>query len=135
MMESLQPNPLSRRGVILTEAIVSIALVGLVLTMVSLLLTRYARSTDYFLNYRRAQLAAESCVERMRAGVLDVADATLTDEAGVSYEIRVTDAEGEWRPLKHVIVTASVVGKHSRTVRYRISTYLRHARVPKGGGP
>ncbi len=132
-MGALQPSPLLRRGVILTEACVSIMLIGLVLAMVSLLLTRYARSTDYFLNYRRAQLAAESCVERMRAGVLDVADATLTDEADVIYEIRVTDGDGAWRPLKHVIVTASVVGKHSRSAHYRISTYLGSAPVPQGG--
>lgn len=133
-MGPLRPNSMSRRGVMLTEACVSTMLLGLVLAMVSLLLIRYARSTDYFLNYRRAQLAAESCVERMRAGVLDVADATLTDEADVSYEIRVSDVAGTWRPLKHVIVAASVVGKHNRSARYRISTYVRPAPVPRGGG-
>ncbi len=109
-------------------------LVGLVLTMVSLLMTRYARSTDYWLNYRRAQLAAESCVERMRAGVLEVADATFTVSDGVTYSIRVTNVDGSWRPLKRISVTASVIGKHNRSAHYQINTYLEPVRVPEGGG-
>ena len=124
----------SRRGVILTEACAAIMLVGLVLGMVSLLLTQYARATDYFLNYRRAQLAAESYVEQMRAGTLDVADASFTDEAGVTYEVRVTDADGDWRPLRQVHVIAGVIGKHSRIARYRISTYVQQLPAPQGGG-
>ena len=106
----------------------SIMLAGLVLAMVSLLLTRYARSTDYYINYRRVQLAAESCVERMRAGTLEIADATFSDEAMVNYEIGVSDASSAWQPLKHVTVTVGVVGKHNRPARYQIVTYLEPAR-------
>lgn len=127
-MGSVQRNPSTRCGVLLTEACVSIMLAGLVLAMVSLLLTRYARSTDYYLNYRRVQLAAESCVERMRAGTLEVADATFSDEAEVTYEVKVSDAGGAWHPLKHVTVTASVLGKHNRRARYQIHAYLEPAR-------
>ena len=119
----------------LTEACVSIMLVGLVLTMVSLLLTRYAQATDYFLNYRRAQLAAESCVERMRAGLIESTDDTFTDEAGVTYEIRVAKADPAWQPLRCTSVTAGVVGKHSRRAHYQISTYLEPERPPEGGHP
>lgn len=126
----LKPGP--RRAVVLLEACVSIMLVGMVLGMVSLLLTRYARSTDYFLNHRRAQLAAESCVERMRAGVLDVEDATFTDDAGVTYDVQVSTVEGEWAPLRHVRVTTGVMGKHSRWTRYELATYVAPAAVQKG---
>ncbi len=123
------------RGMMLTEACVSLVLVGMVLTAVSLMLTRYARAADYFVNYRRAQLAAESCVERMRAGFVDVADGAFVDEADVSYEIRVTEAEDSWRPLQRVEVTARVVGKHGRLAHYRISTHLTAPRVSRGDEP
>ncbi|MEK7755861.1 MAG: hypothetical protein AAB385_01465 [Planctomycetota bacterium] len=133
-MDHHPPKEPRRSGVILTEACVSIMLVGLVLTMVSLMLTRHAQSTDYFLNYRRAQLAADSCVERMRAGVLEVADAAFIDGAGVAYEIRVADANGPWEPLQRVSATASIVGSHGRIARYQLNTYLPPARSPAGGG-
>ena len=133
-MDHHPPKDPRRCGIILTEACVSIMLVGLVLTMVSLMLTQHARSTDYFLNYRRAQLAAESCVERMRAGVIEVADAAFIDEAGVAYEIRVADANGPWEPLQRVSATASIVGSHGRIARYQLNTYLPPARSPAGGG-
>ncbi len=132
-MDHHPPKKPGRCGVILTEACASIMLVGLVLTMVSLMLTRHARSTDYFLNYRRAQLAAESCVERMRAGVLEVADAAFIDEAGVAYEIRVADANGPWESLQRVSATASIVGSHGRIARYQLNTYVSPARSPAGG--
>jgi hypothetical protein len=133
-MRSRKFIPSVRRAVILTEACVSIMLVGLVLGMVSLLLTRYARSTDYFLNYRRAQLAAQSCVERLRAGAVEVTDATFTDDAGVTYQIQVSDAEGVWEPLKRVTVTAEVTGKHSRLARYQIVAGVAPTTVREGGG-
>lgn len=123
------------RGMLLMEACVSLALVGMVLAAVSLMLARYATATDYFLNYRRAQLAAESCVERMRAGLVDVADGAFVDEADVSYEIRVTEAEDSWRPLQRVEVTARIVGKHGRLAHYRIATHMTAPRVARGGQP
>ena len=121
------------RAIVLTEAIVSIMLVGLVLGVVSLLLARYARATDHFLNHRRAQLAAESCVERMRAGTLAVADVTFTDEAGVDCEIRVTAADETWAPLSQVHITTTVVGRHGRTARYTLATYVAAPEPPPGG--
>lgn len=127
-------SPLSRpRGVMLTEACVSLVLVGMVLAAMSLLLTRHARATDYFLNYRRSQLAAESCVERMRAGTMAVADAAFTDDAGVSYEIRTSTADQAWQPLTRIDVTARIVGKHGRVAHYRIKAYMPPSRSAEGG--
>ncbi len=123
------------RGMMLTEACVSLVLVGMVLTAVSLMLTRYARAADYFLNYRRAQLAAESCVERMRAGLVEVADGAFVDEADVSDQIRVTEAEDSWRPLQRVEVTARIVGKHGRLAHYRVATHMTAPRVSGGDQP
>lgn len=123
------------RAVILTEACVSLALVGLVLAVVSLLLVQHARTTDFFLNYRRVQLAAESCVERMRAKVLDIANADFTDEASVKYEIRVAEADEPWRPLVCVHVTASIVGHSGHATRYSLSTYLEPRTPLIGAGP
>lgn len=122
-----------RRGVLLTEACVSLVLVGLVLSMVSLLLTQHARMTDYYLNYRRVQLAAESCVERMRAGAVPVADAQFTDETGVNFEIHVADAPEAWRPLSMVSTVATVTGKNGREARYQLQTYMIAANTKKEG--
>lgn len=114
----------------LLEACVSIMLVGLVLAVVSLLLTRYARATDYFLNHRRAQLAAESCVERMRAGALQVGDSVFVDDAGITCDIQVRDAEGDWAPLRRVHVRTEVTGKHGRRSRYELTTFV--VQAPRG---
>ncbi len=128
MKRSCTTKVCSPHGVILVEACASIMLIGLVLAMVSLLLTRYASSTDYFLNYRRAQLAATSCVERMRAGILEVADDEFTDDAGIACTIRVDDVDDKvdssWQPLSLVHVTTSVMGKHGRVAHYGVRTYL-----------
>jgi len=132
-MTSIRIHPPSRRSVVLVEACTSLMLIGLVLGMVSLLLTRYARATDYFLNYRRAQLAAQSCIDQLRIGNVAAANATFTDQTGVTYAIQVfDDSDDSWRPLTPVWVTASVVGKHGRTVRYRLGTYLADGRASQG---
>jgi len=135
MMTSDQLKRPQNRGVMLTEACVSLVLVGMVLAALSLMLTRYARAADYLLNYRRAQLAAESCIERMRAGLVDAADGAFTDAADVSYEIRVAEADQAWKPLQRVEVTARVVGKHGRVARYRISTCVAAPPPSRGGEP
>lgn len=133
-MRGRHPSPCFPRAVILTEACVSLALVGLVLAMVSLLLTQHASATDYFLNYRRAQLAAESCVERMRVGVLETTNAEFRDEAGIAYEIRIEEADEAWKPLVHVRVTAEIAGRGGRTARYSIGTYVVPRTAAKGAG-
>lgn len=128
-------HSLRTRGFVLTEACVSMALVGLVLGVASLLLTQHARATEYFLNYRRAQLAAESCVERMRLGLIDVADGQFTDDAGVRHEIRVMDADEAWQPLRRVEVVAFAEEENASTARYLLQTYLAPP-TPSGGiGP
>lgn len=123
-MSAKPPNLPARRGVVLLEACVSIILVGLVLGVVSLSLTRYARATDYFLNYRRAQLAAEACVERMRTGALELADAVFTDDAGLSCVIQVEKAEGDWTPLKRVRIKTEVTGRHGCKSGYELATFV-----------
>lgn len=133
-MKRPHANQFRSRGIVLTEACVSLALVGLVLAVVSLLLTQHSRTSDYFLNYRRAQLAAESCVERMRMGVLEIAEAKFVDEAGVSFEVQIAEADEAWRPLQRVSVKASIVGRNGRSVRCSLSTYLEPAMASKGGG-
>lgn len=127
----MRPNP-TRRAIVLLEACVAIMLVGMVLFAVSMLIASYAKSTDYFLNYRRAQLAAESYVERIRAGAVPPDDADFTDEANITLRIRTTTAEGNWAPLLRVEVEASIVGKHSRVAAYKLATYVAVADSPKG---
>ena len=123
-MKSAPHTSSASRAIVLTEAIVSIMLVGMVLGVVSLLLARYARATDHFLNHRRAQLAAESGIARMRAGTLTVADATFTDDAGVEFAIRVTAADEAWAPLRHVQITTTVTGRHSKKSHYTLAAYV-----------
>lgn len=81
--------PPRHRAVALLEACVAIMLIAIVLALVSVLVTHYADASDYFLNHRRAQLAAEANVERLRAGLIPIADAAFTDEAGIAIEIHI----------------------------------------------
>ena len=119
----------------LAEACVALALVGVVLGVVSLMMARYGRAADYYLNYRRVQLAAESQMEMLRAGARPVEDADFTGDAGISYQIRVTDAEDAWKPLRHVSVTATVTAKHGREVRCEVEAHVAPGGTTKGGGP
>lgn len=123
------------RGFVITEACVSMALVGMVLGVASLLLTQNARATEYFLNYRRAQLAAESCVERMRLGTLEIDDHDFTDDSGIRFQIRVADAPLAWQPLRHVEVLALVHERKSRSARYAVQTYLAPPFPSRGNNP
>ena len=129
-MKLRSPDTAGHRAMVLLEACISIMLIGLLLTLVSLVLTHYARATDYFLNYRRAQLAAESCVERMRAGVLDVEDAVFVDDAGINYDIQVGAAEGDWAPLRRVRVRAEATGRHGRKSGYELTTFVAAPSAP-----
>jgi|GEM_PF-7054125 len=113
-------------GVILVEACVAIALMGLLLTMISLMVTRYSRAVDYYVNYRRVQLGAESQVERLRAGMLPIEADSFTDESGISYAVRVDDAPAQWSPLKHVVVTGRVTGKHSRRIQCELHAFVEY---------
>ncbi len=134
-MKTLHHPLHSSLGFILTEACVSLALVGLVLGVASLLLTQHARATEYFLNERRAQLAAESCVERMRIGVLEVVDGNFTDDAGISYEIRVMNADAAWQPLQRVKILAVVGEKKRRAAQYSLNAYVDATVGSRGKGP
>lgn len=122
-----------RRAIVLLEATVSIMLIGIVLGAVSLLMVRYSQSVDYFLNYRRAQLAAESCIERMRAGELPVAAAIMNDPGGVECEITVNDGADLWKGLQRVRVTARATGKHGRVTSFRLVTYVSPQVAGQGG--
>ena len=127
-------GPLSRRrAIVLLEATVSIMLIGIVLGAVSLLMVRYSQSVDYFLNYRRVQLAAESCIERMRAGELPVVAVITNDPGGVQCEITVDDGADRWKGLQRVGVTARVTGKHGRVAMFRLVTYVSPQVAGQGG--
>lgn len=134
-MRLLHSQRPASQGFILTEACVSLALVGLVLGVASLLLTQHARATEYFVNHRRAQLAAESCVERMRVGDLAVIDASFVDPGGITCEIRVSQAEAEWQPLRRVRVLAIADEKKRRSARYSAIAYLNPDAAPQEKGP
>jgi hypothetical protein len=107
----------------------------MVLGVASLLLTQHARATEYQLNYRRAQLAAESCVERLHIGALEVVDSDFTDDAGIRYRIRVADAPVAWQPLHHVEILTLVEEKKSGSARYSLRTYLASPIPSRGNGP
>ena len=113
-----------RRGFILTEACVALALIGLVLTAATLLLIQHSRATEHFTNHRRAQLAAESCLERMRSGRMKAVDADFTDENQIAYTVRVAEAESEWKPLRRVSVAATITSGKGQAARYTVSAYV-----------
>jgi len=123
-MKRVEPHCVRRGGVILTEAVVALALLGLVLAATSVVVTRYGRATDRFLNNRRVQLAAESQIEHLRAGTLPLSDTEFTDDAGITYGIRITHADKPWDPLRLACVTATFTGKHGKVSRCEISAYV-----------
>ena len=117
-------NASTCRAMLLAEAVVAISLIALILGLVSVLVARYGRSTDYYVNYRRLQLGVESQIDRMRAGALPVEDGEFTDESGLSYEIRVSQPPSAWAPLKQVSIVGHVTGKHSRRIRCELQAYV-----------
>ena len=140
-------NRTSARAVLVTEAVLSLALIGLVLTASSLLVTGYARSTDHLLNCRRVQLAAEAAAERLRVtgtcrpaldrrpALLPLCDDSFTDDAGISYRVQLLPAEAPWEPLTLVSITATVTGKHGRVARSELRTYIHGVQAEPGGRP
>ena len=98
----------------LLEACVSIMLVGLGLAVVSCL----------------HELPAAPG-ERMRAGALQVGDSVFVDDAGITCDIQVSDAEGDWAPLRRVHVRTEVTGRHGRRSRYELMTFV--VQAPRGG--
>ncbi|UCF34445.1 MAG: hypothetical protein JSV78_03910 [Phycisphaerales bacterium] len=130
-MSGKRPKLNCRRGVVLVEAIVGVALIGMVLAATSYLTAQFGRSTDLLLNQSRVLLAAESQIERLRAGALPIDDASFVDETGVAYRIRVSEATDEWAPLRLVEVTASFEGKYGRTASSTVRAYV--ALVPENG--
>ena len=124
-----------RRGFVLTEACVSLALVGMVLGMASLMLSQHGRATEYFLNYRRAQLAAASWVERMRIASFDFVDTGFCDLEGLQYQVRVEEAPDDWKPLRLVDVRVLVEGRRARSAQYSLRTYLAVPNASRGNNP
>jgi type II secretory pathway pseudopilin PulG len=122
-------------GFVLTEAVVSIALLAVLMTMVSLLMVGYQRAADAMLNTRRAQWAAETQLERIRAGLDPVANRSFDSMDGVSFNVGVSDGEGDWRGLRRVAVTASVTGKHGHIVKHTIRAYLPPPAANSGAQP
>ena len=120
-------------GFVLTEAVVSIALLALLLTMVSLLMVGYERATDSMLNIRRAQWVAETQIERMRAGLSPVTDRSFEPMDGVVFDVSVSDGEGDWQGMRRVVVRVSVTGKHGRVARHTTRAYLRPPSTRAGG--
>jgi Tfp pilus assembly protein PilV len=120
-----------KRGVLLVEAIVGLALIAMVLAATSYLTAQFGRSTDLLLNRRRVLLTAESQIERLRAGALHVEDASFVDESGIAYRIRVSEAVGDWAPLRLVEVTASFEGKYDRVASSTVRAYA--GSVPEYG--
>jgi len=117
------------RAFILTETCVSLALMGMVLAAVSLLIVRHAAATDYLVNYRRAQLAAESTANILRCGALEAVDADFMNSEEIRITVQRTMGDPAWEPLQCVRITATVTGRHRQVARYSIQTYV----MPKSG--
>ncbi|RJP35772.1 MAG: hypothetical protein C4547_08970 [Phycisphaerales bacterium] len=113
-----------RRGMMLAEACVALTLIGMILGLASVLLIRYSRAADYYLNYRRVQLGVESQIERLRAGALSVADAPFEDEGGITYTVTVLDAPASWQPLTQVNVTGEYTARHGRVIQAQASAMI-----------
>lgn len=124
-----------RKGFILTEAVTALTLIGLVLGAATLLLVEHSRATEHVINHRRAQLAAESCLDWVRAGGIKAVDADFSDENNIRYQVRVTEAESEWKPLRRVSVAATIASSKGRVARYTIRAYVAERRSAGEGGP
>jgi hypothetical protein len=111
-------------------------LIALVLSLLAAFLIRYTQSSDYFVNYRRAQLGAESCVEEIRAGIRELRDTEIPDANGMSLRVRVLEEPAPtWQPLIAAEITASISGKHGKVAHYTITTHFQPDRAPSEQTP
>lgn len=110
------------RGFITLEVLASLALTGILLGVATKLVLTYNRANDHYLARQRAQLAAESYVEYVRAGL-----APPQDTDCVRYEATQSPGAGDWKGLTRISVTAFVKTRHGpapRAARYTAVTYL-----------
>ena len=106
-------------GFILTEVVAALALTGALLAVLASLVVTYHRASDHYLSHHQAQLAAESYVERLRAGCPPPPEGD-----GVRYEVDQRPGQGAWTGLTRLTVTAVVQGRHRRTASHTLTTYL-----------
>ena len=107
------------QGILLLEAAAALALTGVLLAVVAGLVVSYNRTGDYFMSHHQAQLAAESYVECLRAGL---AEPPRIDR--VQYEVQRQPGQGAWSGLTRITVTATVQTHHNRVACYRLTTYM-----------
>ena len=113
-----------RPGFLLLEASAALALTGLLIGVVVAVTVAFDRAGDYYTAHHRAQLAAESYLESLRAGV-PPAD---TDE--VRYQITRRPGQGPWRGQIRLTITATVTARHGREVSFAVNTYLPSTELP-----
>ncbi len=107
------------KGMILLDALAALGLTGVLLAAMAALVISYDRAGDHYMSHHQAQLAAESYVEHVRAGLPAIPD---TDR--ISYHVDRQPGEGDWSGLTRLSVTAEVKSRHRRAARYTVTTYL-----------
>lgn len=123
MNERHRTNPVrsryGRAGFVATEVVAAAVLTGILLAALAWSVVTYDRTGDYLMSRHRAQLAAESCLERLRAGLPPPNDADA-----VQYRVGRQPGQGPWTGLTKVTVTATVSARHQRTACFTLTAYL-----------
>ncbi len=109
-----------RASFLLLEVLAALALTGALLAVMGAAVIAYDRANDHFWAHHQAQLAAETCIEYLRAG-----RPVPPPAGGVSYRVERQAGTGPWSGLTRVTVIAEVKTRHGRSVHYRLSAYLR----------
>lgn len=104
----------SRRAFLLLEALVSVALLLLLISTLAWVLTEYSAHTQILRTRMRAAAVAESVLNEIRAGVPAPQDVSGERFKGFVVDVIRKPGEGDWLGLTLVVVRvhASTAGEH-----------------------
>jgi hypothetical protein len=104
------------------DVVAALVIIGILLAALAWLVVSYDKAGDCMMARYRAQLAAETCLERLRAGLPPPKDAD-----GMQYTVERQPGQGPWAGLTRVTVATTVNARHQRTARFTLTAYLREA--------
>jgi type II secretory pathway pseudopilin PulG len=122
-----------RRGFLMTEIVVALAVLGMLLAGLGVSLAGFAGFNRYQLTRQRCIAAAQAQIESIAATGRPIADQDFTRLwPGLTISVQETPGEGQWQGLALVEVTAS--GKsHRKNVEIQLTRYMRRDTPPGEG--
>jgi len=126
-----RPRPGNRRGIILLEALTAIGIIALTGGLLVSFVMPYLRTRNDVMLERTLRLAAQTQLDRYRAGVpLDAAPPAGLIPPDVKLQTTTAPAPEAWAGMTKVTVTAASEGSAGRPQRVTLSGYFAEAPRP-----